>query len=305
MAIRNTENLTNLLTDLADYRMQSLSQIAHLHFSGKRAARRRMQQLLEDAFVELLPGAPAQGGGRPENVYGLSKAGLQLLKGQGIFEEKISFEQVGGGNLSYQAGHQSLLGWFRVHLVHLCRAIPQLECRLLSCNSPLALDPETGVPTIRDEVLIGNDTPPQCFTPDAAFIVADTHRQKSVLFFLEVDMGTEPLSSEGGGDIREKVQRYKKYFRSRGYKRYEVLWGVPLNGFRLLFLAHSDSRLGPLSSSIRSMGSTEFVWTTSADSMFREGASGRIWVPGGRSDCPAESILGSLAQPGALPKLSE
>lgn len=305
MAIRNTENLTNLLTDLADYRMLSLSQIAHVRFSGKRAARRRMQQLLKDGLVEVLPGPRAQGGGRPENVYGLSKAGLQLLKAQGILEEKIAFEQVGGGNLSYQAGHQFLLGWFRVHLVHLCRAVPQLECRLLPCNSPLALDPETGVPTIRDEVLLGDNTPPLRFTPDAAFIITDIHRQKSVLFFLEVDMGTEPLSSEGGGDIREKVQRYKKYFRSKGYKRYEVLWGGPLNGFRLLFLAHSDSRLGPLCSTIRSMGSTGFVWVTLADSIFKEGVSGRIWVPGGRSDRPAESILGSLAQPGALPQLAE
>jgi hypothetical protein len=58
LATRNTQNLTNLLTDLADYRMLSLSQIAHLRFSGKRAARRRMQQLVGEKLVELLPAPP-------------------------------------------------------------------------------------------------------------------------------------------------------------------------------------------------------------------------------------------------------
>ena len=58
MSIRITQDLLSLLTDLADYRMLSLSQIAHLRFSGKRAARRRMQQLVGEKLVELLPAPP-------------------------------------------------------------------------------------------------------------------------------------------------------------------------------------------------------------------------------------------------------
>ena len=304
MATRITQGLSDLMMDLADYRMLSLSQIAYLHFGGKRAARRRMQQLLDEGLVELLVGAPAQRGGRPENVYGLSKAGLQLLKSDKALDECLTLEQVGGGNLGHQATHQLLLGWCRIHLVHLCRTCPRLEFRLLTCNSPLALNPETGVPIVRTQVPLGNDTLAH-ITPDAAFILTDREQPQSLLFFLEVDMGTEPLSSEDGGDIREKINRYKHCFRATEYKRYEKIWDVPLNGFRLLFLADSASRLGPLCSTIRGMIPSGFVWATSADRMYAEGISGAIWVPGGHTDQAPESILGELVQPAPLPGLSE
>ena len=261
-----------------------------------------MRQLVEEGLAELLPGHPAQGGGRPENVYGLSKKGMQRLQAEGVLESGLSFEQVGGGNLSHQTAHQLLLGWFRVHLAHACKALPNVECRLLSFNSPLALDADTLAPIIRDEVVIEDDAAPVRFTPDAAFSLTDTARRKSVLFFLEVDMGTEPLSSEGRGDIRDKVNRYKRYFRCLGYKRYETFWGGPLNGFRVLFLADSPANHARLCGAMRTTGSTGFIWSTSADRMFKEGVSGHIWVPGGDVKSAAASILGSRAERAPLPQ---
>lgn len=302
---RVTQATLNLLTDLADYRMLSLSQVAHLHFGGKRAARRRMQQLLEEGFVELLPGTPAEGGGRPENVYGLAKTGLLFLKSESLLDERLEFEQVSGGKMSHQTAHQLLLGWCRIHLVQVCRTLPQVEVKLLACNSPLALYPETGVPVAQAEVVAKDGEPPAYFIPDAAFIITDTAQPKSVLFFLEVDMGTEPLSSEGSGGIREKILRYKQYFRTRGYKRYEKVWDTALNGFRLLFLTHSPSNLGRLSATVKAMAPTGFVCVTSANRMFEKGISGCIWAAGGCLERPAESILGSVAQPAPLPELKE
>lgn len=304
MSTRITQGLLDLLVDLADYRILSLSQFAHLHFGGKRVARRRMQQLVAEGLVELLPGVLMQRGGRPENVYGLSKAGLQLLKSEKALDRRLTFEQVGGENLSHQAAHQLLLGWCRIHLVQLCRMCPRLEFRLLTCNSPLALDQETGVPIVRTQVALGNDTLVH-IAPDAAFIISDIEQPKSLLFFLEVDMGTEPLTSEDGGDIREKINRYKHCFRTTAYKRYETTWAVPLNGFRLLFASHCASRLGPLCSTVRAMSPSVFVWGTSADRMFAEGISGAIWVPGGRTDQESKSILGGLVQRTPLPRLTE
>jgi len=305
MSTRITQISLDLLKDLADYRMLSLSQVAHLHFGGKKAARRRMKQLVEEELLGPLPGPPAQRGGRPENTFGLSKAGFQLLKSESVLDDRIAFEQVGSGNLIHQIAHQLLLGWCRIHLVHVCRMLPQLEVRLLSCNSPLALHPETGVPIARVEVAMRDGEPPVHFTPDAVFVIIDTAQPKSVLFFLEVDMGTEPLSSDDGVNIREKILRYKQYFRTKGYKRYETVWGVPLNGFRLLFVTHSSSNLGRLSAAVKAMEPTGFVWTTSADRMFEKGISDCIWNVGGCSERPAESILGSLALPVPLLGLKE
>ncbi|MCC6697946.1 MAG: replication-relaxation family protein [Candidatus Hydrogenedentes bacterium] len=305
MSTRITQASLSVLTDLADYRILSLSQVAHLHFGGKRAARRRMQQLLKERLVERVFGAPADGGGRPESIFGTSKAGLQLLQSRSILDDSLSFDQVGSLNLHHQIAHQLLLGWCRIHLAHLCRTFSQLEVRLLSFNSPLAVSPRTGVPIIRTEVPMDNGEQSAYFTPDAAFVITNTAQPKSVLFFLEVDMGTEPLSSSDGGDIRGKVQRYKQHFRMKGYKRYEKVWDVELNGFRLLFVTHVASTLQRFSATIKSMSPSDFVWLTSADRMFENGISDRIWCAGGCLERSPESILGGLARPAPLPKLKD
>ena len=306
MSTRITQASLSVLTDLADYRMLSLSQIAHLHFGGKRAARRRMQQLVAEHLVEILSGGAATGGGRPENIFGVSKAGLQLLQSKSILDERVAFEQVGGTNLSHQTSHQLLLGWCRIHLAHLCRTFSQFEVRLLSFNSPLAVTLETGVPIVRTELVMDNGEQPGYFTPDAAFVITDTVQSKSVLFFLEVDMGTEPLSSSNGRDIRGKIQRYKWHFRMKGYKRFEKVWDAELNGFRLLFVTHVASTVRRILATVKSMSPTGFVWTTSADCMFAKGISGNIWNVGGCSEQPAESIHGgALSRLAPLPELKD
>ena len=306
MATRITKETLKLLRDLADYRILSASQLTHLHFPGKRAARRRMQRLCGDKYVEILPGSTSEGGGRPENLYGLAKNGLGLLRSEGFLDERIDFEQAGGANLSNQVAHQVLLGWCRIHLVHLCRECARFEHQILTCNSSQGLVPETGIPLVRAEVNTGDGCASAHFTPDAAFIITDMVRSKSLLFFLEVDMGTEPLSSVSGGDIRGKVARYKRYFRSNGYKSYEKTWNIsPLTGFRLLFVAHSASRMEALCSLTKTLSPSDFVWVTSADRMFAEGISGDIWARAGRSIAALESILGDLSRVAPLPKLAD
>ena len=307
MPTRISQGLLKLLTDLADYRMLSLSQVAFLHFRGKRAARRRTQQLEKDGLVDLLLGRSTPRGGRPENVYGISREGLKVLQTQKAFLDSLTFDQVGGERLSRQAGHQLLLNWCRLHLVHLAKTFPRVEYDFLACNSPLALDADLGLPIVSDRVAMSEDDSPVRFTPDAAYMLTDTQQPKSVLFFLEVDMGTEPVASKGAGNrgIQEKILRYQQYFRSKTYKRYEKIWGPSLNGFRLLFMTNSPSRLNSLCSVVRASRPSDFVWVASDDRMFAQGISGDIWVRGGLPDQAPESILDGLSRPAPLPELSE
>jgi predicted ArsR family transcriptional regulator len=127
MATRVTGVLLSLLTDIADYRIILLSQIGYLHFSGKRSARRRMQQLERDGLVVVLPGPTARGGGRPEKVYGVSRTGLDLINSERPNSPQLGFDQVCGEKLGHQTGHQLLLNWCRVHLIHLTRQLPRVE----------------------------------------------------------------------------------------------------------------------------------------------------------------------------------
>jgi len=288
----------DFLAELADYRILSLSQIAVLRFGSKRSARRRMQELLGAGLVEVLPIRAGREAGRPEKVYGLSVRGYQELDRHGRIPKGIPDSLATGQNLVPQGEHQILLNWGRVHLVLMARNIPRVEVKVLSSNSPLFWLPDEGRSLLSDEVEMGDDAAPQRFCPDAAFTITDTVQAKTVLFLLEVDRGTEPLR---GGDparseIESKIRRYQEYFHTKRYKRYEKIFEATLNGFRLLFLTTSSSRLSGLCSLVRGNPPSDFIWLTTKERMHLHGISGFIWSRGGRIEGPRESILGNLAR---------
>jgi len=299
MAVQINKNDIVLMTDLADHRMLSLSQIAVLYFGSKRSARRRMQQLAETGVVEVLPVGRHSGSGRPEKVFGLSGRGHSELVSQKVLSEQIHFDQVAGTSLLPQAEHQLLLNWCRIHLIHLTREVDRIKLSFLSCNSPFALDDTHAIPLIKNSVLLPGEETSDSFTPDAAFTLNDTVQSKTVLFFLEVDRGTEPRET-----INQKVIRYQQYFRSQGYKRYEEIMNVSIRGFRLLFMADSSSRRDALCSAVIAIPPSDFVWVSSQDLMFAEGVSGDIWTKGGDREQGLQSILGSISKPALIPALN-
>jgi len=139
------------------------------------------------------------------------------------------------------------------------------------------------------------------FTPDC--VMALTHKgiHKTLLFFLEVDMGTETLASPKRTkvDVRQKVVNYQTYLRFKRYRRYEHLWNCSLNGFRLLFLAYGPGRLASLCRLVRDMPPSDFIWLTDRRLLLSKGVWADIWSRGGRHDVPPQSILGSQ-----MPELS-
>jgi hypothetical protein len=144
------------------------------------------------------------------------------------------------------------------------------------------------------------------FIPDGVFILTDSEEAKSLLFFLEVDLGSEPLDSSESGRtaIVRKIQTYQSYFECERYKRYEETWQVELNGFRVLFVTSTPSRMTSLCRVIQSMPPSDFIWATCQDSLFAEGISGNIWARGGKHDVARQSILGGLAMEAPIPELA-
>ena len=75
------------------------------------------------------------------------------------------------------------------------------------------------------------------FIPDGVFTITNAELKKSLLFFLEVDMGTETVASPKRDlkDIRQKIVNYQALFRTGQYKRYEKILKADVNGFRFCF----------------------------------------------------------------------
>jgi len=141
------------------------------------------------------------------------------------------------------------------------------------------------------------------FEPDATFSIYDSNQEKTLLFFLEVDLGTEILASPKRilTDLRQKILNYGICFDTQMYKRYERLWNCQLNGFRLLFLTDTPSQMSKICSLAREMQPSVFIWVTQKDRMFEDGISANIWARGGRLDTSPQSILGSLSCRAPLP----
>jgi hypothetical protein len=174
--------------------------------------------------------------------------------------------------------HDLLLNWFIIHLLALDRN-----------ESGLVSEHRIGRPTMD-----GNTCGADRIIPDAVFIITHKESGKTLLFFLEVDMGTETIASANRNhkDIRQKVVNYQNLFRSDDYKYYESVFRSGLSGFRLLFLSNTASRMKSLCNLVKNMPPSNFVWLMDQDQMFKNGLFGKRWVKGGLTRKPLESILG-------------
>ena len=134
------------------------------------------------------------------------------------------------------------------------------------------------------------------FIPDGVFSITDSIEGQTLLYFLEIDCGTETIASlkRKPNDIRQKILNYGSYFDSLRYKRYEKIWNCHLEGFRLLFVTNTTERLASLCKLVREMPPSDYIWLTEQSRLFTDGVSAAIWSCGGKIDSPPESILDGL-----------
>ncbi len=126
----------------------------------------------------------------------LTECGVDLLKDKGLLCHEVPYEKVLVGK-SYCINHQLLLNWFRIHLNHVEKVCSRVRVKFMAYNSPFLPKGPNGRLFITDYSPV-----PDCgqqgnkFTPDAAFGISDLVANKTCLFFLEVDRGTETLSQD-------------------------------------------------------------------------------------------------------------
>ena len=302
MTIRLGATDYEMLRATAECRIVTAPQLAALLSRSTKGVRDRMTRLIAEGLMEEAPRGRGQRRGRPERIVSLSEAAVAILNERGLIESQVHKDQVLGESIRCQ-NHQLLLNWVRVHLAHVEKILPRLQVRFLAHNSPflpvefsslsLITDPQPGPPKPQRIIHV---------KPDATFSITDKDQGKTLLFFLEVDLGTETLASPQREmtDIRQKILNYATCFDLQIYKQYERLWDCRLNGFRLLFLTDTVARLSSLSTLVRQMPPSDFIWLTEQARMFQDGISALIWARGGRLDILPQSILGRLACRAAL-----
>ena len=293
MAFLLNKNDLALLASIGENRVLTSTQIAAIHQKCKQVARRRLRALERAGLIHANKQAQGRSRGRPENLISLTETGADLLRSKLPDLEEIPNDKLTADKLRC-VDHQLLLNWFRIHVTHIERIIPQLSVRFLSSISPFTMEEHNPGPNPYGQGP-GTQHSPKEFAPDGVFSITHQSKGKTLLFFLEVDMGTESIASIGRGhrDLRQKILNYQHCFQRSIYKRFEKILECRLDGFRLLFLTTTRGRMAAISNLVLSMPPSDFIWVTTAEQMLAQGLSAKIWVRGGRRDTQEESILGS------------
>jgi hypothetical protein len=282
----------DLLRFIDSLKVLTVIQLSALSRRSPQVIRRRLRALGEQGFISTQQQAYGNRRGRPEDLVLLSEAGCRALHKQtgrnGKFQK----------NDTYAAPefveHELLVNWFFIHLIQIEKQIPQLSVHYFTQHFSTAEDAPSTEHITR--IQLPEDDDKLEFIPDGIFTISDSVSNKTLLFFLEVDMGTETLASPARGfkDVRQKIVNYQDLFRSGRYKRYERFFNARLNGFRVLFVTHSPSRLKTLCQLTASMPPADFIWLSDRDQLFSSGLSDEIWVRGGALDLQPYTILGKI-----------
>ena len=195
MIFRLTANDCDVLRMVTECRIVTTPQLAALLSGNGKSLNRRISQLVAQGLLAYAARGPGQHRGRPERVVSPTACGVQVLQERKLIDPQMSCETILGEPIPSRA-HQFLLNWVRAHLHHVETVVPKLRIRFLAHNSPFL------PPGFSDVSILADSTPgeggPQrsiSLKPDAAFSICDTTQDKTVLFFLEVDRGTEILAS--------------------------------------------------------------------------------------------------------------
>jgi hypothetical protein len=257
-----TERDTRVVLDLYKHRYLSVSQIKLLHFPSHQTAYRRLRALLE---VGLIKGFTVPN--IPEHIYYLAEPGAALVaESLGVALSDLKWNQASRAPKDYYfLRHFLKINDFRIALHKACRSS---DISLLGfIPEYYGESAERGVPVKYIKDFICDITKPGAklsHTPDGVFALAKN--QAAALFFLEIDRGTEVVSSEEKG-VLKAARFYLNYLASAGYQRYREDFGCEqFKGFRALVVTTSDARVENMRKAISGFNfvdkAKKFIWLT-------------------------------------------
>ena len=288
VSCRLTKSDIGLLSSIHEYQAVTIRQLSAINGRSCQVIRRRIRLLEGQRLLVRKPFGYGMSQGRPEEIVFLSHQGVESLSIKGIVPAPgARYEDIRSDTID----HNLLLNWFRIHMVQLERVIPDLSVISLSpwhCLSKHKSIFTTNIPAGQKRGQ-KND-----FIPDGIFVVKNNTNEKALLFFLEIDMSTESMASKSNNtnNIQHKIFCYQEIYRNGNYKFLEEVVKSTLQGFRLLFLTSTETRVAALCRFIQKAQNSDFIWLSDQRRMFDHGLSANIWVRGGKYENPRESILG-------------
>jgi len=259
-------NFTNLVVTeaglialqfISAYRYLSVNQISIVSGLKQKSASELLLRLERQKLLGSFGNVGIRGYGKTPKVYYLTKAGHNVLSAEcehlGITVEP--YRQVSINS------RWSPMMYHRLATLDVMMALER-DCRHLT-RYRLA---RTMVEYRREKIgrqwqrettdyVDKPEIPENRIVPDAGFILENIETSKRALFLIEVDCGTEQLTTMNASVVPQtfahKINQYDRYLASkRASKRYEA-WGE-FPGFVLLVITDSAARLDNMRTALRS-----------------------------------------------------
>jgi hypothetical protein len=289
-----------LIRTIAECRVLSTGQFAALEFGSEQAARRSLRAMAGQKLVQVGYDRLGRRKGRPEQLISLLPMAVEALKESGALPKDMDPADALAASLEGMLDHQLMLNWVSIAIQDLLKTQSDFGAVFVSSTSPF----RTAIPSALaglNMVLPPNDDPDGKVTlcPDGILVLTHRPSRRTILFFIEVDMATEPMVSPSGkpNDIRRKLVNYRISLGRKLYKSCERIADAPLSGFRVLFIANTLERSAAMCRLVEEMSPMDFVWVTDHGRLQESGLGAAIWRRGGRAGVAPQSILGSIPSP--------
>lgn len=165
--------------------------------------------------------------GRAEYIYSLSLRGAAVLSECAGLKVSAPGRQARSG---LQLGHVLAINAFRLTVEEAVAAHAGLRIAYLApeYRGAVARDGQMPHREVQARIQMA-DGRQVTLIPDMA--LALEHQHKQALFFVEIDLNTEPLST-----LYDKAAAYAQFHRNRGFEEYSRLLDYPFKGFRVLLV---------------------------------------------------------------------
>jgi len=274
-----TERDTALLDDLYRYKYLTGTQIEQMHFPSRNTRNRRLAKLVEKKLIR-----PFTLLNVPERIFRLRRYGAVVVAAErGVQLEELPFwkEDRKAPKDHYFMRHFLSTNDFRLRIEETYSGgDPELVGWI-----PEYVGERTEGKGIRkyltDETRCAIQKTMIRHTPDAVFALRKAG--KGALFFVEVDRGTEVVSTPERG-VLKMIRFYLGYMAGGGFRRYEHAFsGCEFTGFRLLIATTSTTRVQNMRKAAselpkRVQPGLRMLWATTLDEVLSD-PRGVSWNP--------------------------
>ena len=273
-----------VMTSLVHYRELSTSQVERLHFRSRRTANIRLLKLAQHGYFSRYR-LPELGPGGTDYIYALTRAGVRLLLDRGLCAPETCWPARPSGARGFLHGQHTLA----------CNDL-RIAVELGAKVAHLTLEGYLGEQEMRAVVMAGGNAWSKALrgsggvgiVPDGGFTLAKEGQRN--LFFVEVDLGTAPLTSDKRESLESKFRHYDRILQE---SRYRII-GQDFKAFRVLVVCPDARRVAQVRELASSLGHAPIFLFTTKEQLGNDCLTRAAWLARELSDVVPHPLVSGL-----------